>query len=257
MVAGGVILCTPLARDLVSAVGHQPSPGGGPVPAPMNAASDPVEATERMLPQGIGGDGLPGVPGLPDAAALPAAAWPPEDDFVARSVYSPPVPPPAFAAPAPAAAVPEVEPHYRSMLDVPPPALLDAQRPPPVTVSWSAQPRPAPRSLPDALVPASVVVRDGDDLESMATRYYGHPAAAAAIWGANREHVPDPRLLPIGLELRLPPPWTIVPAGADAAIGGAPAVEPTARGLVPTRTTVGRAGCAAAVGGPAGCAAGG
>jgi phage tail protein X len=58
-------------------------------------------------------------------------------------------------------------------------------------------------------VPETYAVRDGDDLTSLAIRFYGHPAAAAAIVAANRDRITDPDILPIGFRLRLPPPWTI------------------------------------------------
>ena len=62
--------------------------------------------------------------------------------------------------------------------------------------------------------PAAVdsdVVRDGDDLTTIAVRVYGHPGAAGAIIAANRDRITDPALLPVGVPLRLPPSWN--PAG--------------------------------------------
>ena len=76
-----------------------------------------------------------------------------------------------------------------------------------------------------AVMPVAVTVRDGDDLTSIALRVYGHPGAAAAIWAANRDRLPDPSLLPIGLELRMPPSWT-VPAARAAAGNRAEFIEP-------------------------------
>ena len=94
----------------------------------------------------------------------------------------------------------------------------------------------------DVTVPATYRVRDGDDLGTIAGRFYGQPAAAAAIWAANRTTIPDPTLLPIGAELTLPPPWAVsgprhapsgtiepaafarpsaAPAGTTAAVSGA------------------------------------
>lgn len=224
MVAGGVVLCSPLTREVVSAVamrsqhlGQEPPPAAA-MPAVESVAADAAEPAAMPVAE-------PAFP-LPEWELAPGSGLP------VRSAYVPPVPPPALAAPQPGAAVPDVESAYRSMLDIPPPALLDAQRAP-STVSWSAAARPpaAPRPLPDALVPASCVVRDGDDLEGIATRYYGHPSAAGAIWGANRERLADPRVLPIGLELRLPPPWTVVPAGVDAVSGPGTVIEPPAGGM--------------------------
>jgi nucleoid-associated protein YgaU len=71
-------------------------------------------------------------------------------------------------------------------------------------------------------VPQTYRVVDGDDLTSIATRFYGHPGAAAMIWDANRAAISDPSLLPIGAELRLPASWaaggSLGPALAGRAI---------------------------------------
>jgi hypothetical protein len=45
---------------------------------------------------------------------------------------------------------------------------------------------------------------DGDTLESLAQRYLGSADRAAEIFAANRSVLSDPRLLPIGAELRIP-----------------------------------------------------
>ena len=45
---------------------------------------------------------------------------------------------------------------------------------------------------------------DGDTLASLAARYLGSAARADEIYQANREVLPDPKLLPIGVELKLP-----------------------------------------------------
>jgi|694.fasta_scaffold04345_5 nucleoid-associated protein YgaU len=233
MVAGGVVLCTPLTMEAVSALGRRPMDTIPAPPASPDMVADPGTGVVAVEPG-------PTVPVVEPVFPLADADLPPESGLPVRAAYVPPVAPPTLAGPAPAAAAPEVEAAYRSMIDIPPPALLDAQRPPPSPVSWSAAARPPlpTRSLPDALVPATCVVRDGDDLEGIATRYYGHPSAASAIWGANRERLPDPRVLPIGMELRLPPPWTVMPAGTETAPGGAPAIEPPAgdtAGATPAR----------------------
>lgn len=226
MVAGGVVLCSPLAQEVASAVASRVQHTEPEAPAPA-----------LSMPAAEGGAADPGAaPALPVAGPVfPVleSEFPPDSGLPVRSAYLPPTPAPALAAPLPSTAAPEVEPAYRSMLDIPPPALLDAQRTP-STVSWSAAARPAvaaARPLPDALVPASCVVRDGDDLEGIATRYYGHPSAAGAIWSANRERLQDPRVLPIGLELRLPPPWTVVPAGEGDVTGPGSVIEPPGGGL--------------------------
>lgn len=124
---------------------------------------------------------------------------------------------------------------------MPPPALLDAAAPPPAT-AWpvvsastpvsAAVALPAAAPVVELTVPATYRVRDGDDLGSIAGRFYGHPAAASAIWAANREMIPHPELLPIGAELRLPPPWSVRIQGRGATGGIEPAahVRPPARG---------------------------
>jgi nucleoid-associated protein YgaU len=124
------------------------------------------------------------------------------------------------------AAGPEVASTYRSTLDVPPPPLLDAHRPPPLAAGWTAHDVAAApvAEMPAAVVPQTYVIRDGDDLTGIATRFYGHASAATAIWSANRDVVPDPNVLPIGAVVRLPPPWTVLAArGVDPR-----AIEPQA-----------------------------
>ena len=123
---------------------------------------------------------------------------------------------------------PEVAAAYRSTLDVPPPPLLDAHGPPPLAVGWSANDVAPPNVpvMPDAVVPQAYVIRDGDDLTGIATRFYGQPAAATAIWMANRDAVPDPNVLPIGTVLRLPPAWSVFASRG----GDSRAIEPQAAG---------------------------
>lgn len=45
---------------------------------------------------------------------------------------------------------------------------------------------------------------DGDSLSSLAERYLGSADRAMEIFEANREKLTDPRILPIGVELRIP-----------------------------------------------------
>jgi nucleoid-associated protein YgaU len=140
-----------------------------------------------------------------------------------------PPPPPARLPPPPpdlARANPTLGAAYRSTLEVPPPPLLDAAAAPPA-VAWpvvAAPAAPAPAPLAELTVPATYRVRDGDDLGSIAGHFYGHPAAASAIWAANRETITHPDLLPIGAELRLPPPWSV--RGHGRTVAGA--IEPAA-----------------------------
>jgi len=162
---------------------------------------------------------------------------------------------------------------YRSTLDVPPPPLLDVAAPAPLAVSTparegattlagglmpgagvihtvSAEIASVPAftaaspagGLPTAAVaapsaaPGTYTIRDGDDLTSIATRLYGHPGAAEAIWSANRDRLTDPAVLPIGLSLRIPPTW-VPPAARQRGLAGAGApIEPASR---PARVRVG------------------
>lgn len=163
-------------------------------------------------------------------------------------------------------AAPAFPPTYRSTLDVPPPPLLDVDAPSPLVMpapafdgrsasavaveadpandvratpvaflaraadagSGYAEARPAPRpeTGTGGGVPGAWIVRDGDDLTNIATRLYGHPGAAEAIWNANRDRIVDPALLPIGTSLRVPPSWT--PPQPRAA-GGPATLEPVRR----------------------------
>ncbi|MCS7305323.1 MAG: tail protein X [Thermoguttaceae bacterium] len=54
-------------------------------------------------------------------------------------------------------------------------------------------------------------IADGDSLEKLAERYLGSPALAEQIYQANRALLPDPSLLPIGLEIIIPDPHTLQP----------------------------------------------
>jgi nucleoid-associated protein YgaU len=56
---------------------------------------------------------------------------------------------------------------------------------------------------------STYVVRDGDDLTGIALKVYGHAGGAQAIWSVNRDRLSDPNVLPIGLELRVPPAWSV------------------------------------------------
>jgi nucleoid-associated protein YgaU len=69
-------------------------------------------------------------------------------------------------------------------------------------------------------------------LASISSRFYGHPAAAAALWNANRDLIPNPDLLAIGAEIRLPPPWA-VPGSASSQHGGVRSIEPPPTGVFP------------------------
>lgn len=230
MVAGGAALAAPTVTALVQEIARHRQAMAALPPAP------PVGVHPAWQP--------PAAPTL--AMQQPPAAWPPLDDGTvavggpAPSPHYQPPPPPAPLPPVPqefAAAAPDVAGAYRSTLQVPPPPLLDAHQPPPLAAGWTAHgvAPPAVAVMPDAVVPQAYVVRDGDDLTGIATRFYGHASAATAIWSANRDAVPDPNVLPIGAVLRLPPAWSVFAArGGDGraiepqAAGGPVAVAPAA-----------------------------
>jgi hypothetical protein len=46
---------------------------------------------------------------------------------------------------------------------------------------------------------------DGDTLTALADRYLGSPDRYLEIYEANRDQLPTPELLPIGIELTIPP----------------------------------------------------
>jgi len=159
--------------------------------------------------------------------AGPASVPPPPAFAPAALEHVPPPPPPEPLPAVPRqlrAAGPGLPAHYRSTVETPPPPLLDGQAAPPLAVGWTTrQPpaRPAPAVGPE---PARIyIIRDGDDLTAIATRFYGHPAAAAAIWQANRGLLRDPGVLPIGAALVLPPP--AVALGGEDGLAVEPALS--------------------------------
>lgn len=236
LVVAGVPLVTPFARNLVvaaRATGDARDAAGRSSAPPPNPVVVPTEPAATVPP------GSAAAPG----DESPAASWSMVDGSVepdssgGLQLDRSPPPPPAPLPPLPEAmlaASPSFAAAYRSTLRVPPPDLLDAAGPPPA-VSWTAPQGvavavgPAVRSgspeapLAEITVPATYRVRDGDDLGSIAGRLYGHPGAASAIWAANRDLISNPDLLPIGAELRLPPPWSV-----GASHRGSGAIEPAA-----------------------------
>jgi len=254
MVAGGTTLVAPLATRLAEAVRSDGRPAAV-LGQPPAAAMPPAAAAPPGLPAN----------GMPAAAAFDfppvhaqATPFPP-----LQADYRPPTPPQPLP-PLPAEfALPnsQLAGAYRSTLDVPPPPLLDAQGPPPLAAAWTVPgqaPLQAAASVAAAAVPATYRVRDGDDLAGIAARFYGHPAAAAAVWSANRDVIADPGLLPIGAVLRLPPPDGLRAFGGGAAGGGiepamAPAPTPVAGRVtaMPVSTPAPPSPWLAAGGGPA------
>jgi phage tail protein X len=71
-------------------------------------------------------------------------------------------------------------------------------------------------------------VVDGDTLAALAERYLGSAARAEEIYQANRDVLRNPRLLPIGVELKLPPR-----AGGAATAAAPSAGVPLPKPLVP------------------------
>ena len=263
MVVAGVSLAAPMATQLVNArLGAADSarpPGaiaGGDTAAAAWAGAFPAGAPGGTAAAG-GGFCIPDVrsPAGPAAALSPLSAPSAPATFdsgsgAAAGYEPPPAPVPLPAIPAEVSlAPPPVEVMYRSTLDVPPPPLLDAAAPAPLAVSRasyegpagvgvvrmvSAEGAPAPQpaglqsTAPPTVVPSTYAVRDGDDLTSIATRLYGHPGAAEAIWTANRDRLADPAVLPIGIALRIPPSW-VPPAARVTGAGADAVIEPSRR----------------------------
>lgn len=204
MLVGGVVVLAPLAGDVCrprapSADSSESEPADGLQPVMIgHAIPDPrPESAFRKEHEHQGQEADGGPTGQSEPAALDPTYQPPP------LPASLPAQPSAMARPAP-----PLGETYRSTLAVPPPPLLDAHGPPPLAPGWTS--RSPQRTQPAmAPVPATYAVRDGDDLTSLAIRFYGHPAGAAAIVAANRDRIADPDILPIGVQLRLPPPWTI------------------------------------------------
>lgn len=173
-------------------------------------------------------------------SAVAAAALASLGELVTEPATAAPPPPLPAVLPAMAEFAPPLQSAYRSALDLPPPPLLDAHAPPPLAggSTWRQATTATPvstslvsRSL-GGPVPSSggggtpaaeartamYAVRDGDDLTSIATRFYGHPSAARFVYEANRDRLPSADLLPIGAVLVLPPPPEI--AGGPQRPGG-------------------------------------
>ncbi|MCE2725740.1 MAG: LysM peptidoglycan-binding domain-containing protein [Planctomycetaceae bacterium] len=225
LVAAGAALAGPTIVSLVQElVRHRQA-----APAVVAAAAAPMQTPVGQHPAAPPLAMQPPMPAWPpvEEQAIPGPAVPPDPH------YQPP-PPPAPLPPVTAdlaGFAPEVAAAYRSTFAVPPPPLLDAHRPPPLAAGWTAREvgPPPVAEMPAAVVPQTYVIRDGDDLTGIATRFYGHASAATAIWAANRDALPDPNVLPIGAAITLPPAWTV-----HAARHGDPrAIEPRPAGAAP------------------------
>lgn len=74
---------------------------------------------------------------------------------------------------------------------------------PPPAEAEAPTPRTETSKIPERPEELFHEVRDGDTLESLATRYLGSPDRAGEIFEANRESLQSADLLPIGLRLRI------------------------------------------------------
>jgi phage tail protein X len=209
----GVAALVPIATDLLGEPVSRPdlqADSGTPAPPETtlfgHAIPDPYAGSPGWA---AGGDARPTE--HPPSLQAGASGSPPGQSFTANAVPSPPPRLPT-SFPGVVTEMPGMSPLYRSPLDVPPPPLLDEHGPPPTAPGWAAhgkRPQASPVSQAMPSLPATYTVRDGDDLTTLALRLYGHPGAAAAILAANRDQLADPQILPIGMRLRLPPPWTV------------------------------------------------
>jgi nucleoid-associated protein YgaU len=221
LIAAGVPLALPAGRLVASswAASREVAPATGHVGPPVPQPAVVGSAAERP----------PAGPWLMPEESLPPPVMP-------RADYAPPPPPDRLppVVPAVAAEAPGLNGTYRSTLQVPPPPLLDSQAMPPSAAAWTTA-APASRAVAGA-APAAIastyVIRDGDDLASIAARFYGHPGAASSLWEANRDRIASPDLLPIGAEIRLPPPWTVQGTAASGLSGGR-SIEPPPTAVTP------------------------
>jgi hypothetical protein len=91
-------------------------------------------------------------------------------------------------------------------------------------------------SIPETYEPRSHIVVDGDSLAKLAGRYLDDPHRASEIYELNRDRLNDPELLPIGVELAIPPRSAIAHSMTTAPQSSMPRTvaihAPTASGLV-------------------------
>lgn len=243
MVAAGSTLVAPAGLSLARVIGQQTVP---PAPAPA-------------LPERGWADDARSWPPVSDAP-LPPPVVRERLEYIPPPMAPQPLPPQSAAMMVPG---PDLATGYRPTLQSPPPPLLDGQSPPPLAVGWTPrQPASAwrgqevpPSGPPPAADPTIYIVRDGDDLTSIAARFYGHPAAVAAIWEANRALLRDPGILPIGAALVLPPRAVVAGLGraADESVieprDASQPGRPLSRGSV-SRPASWLTGAEATVGGP-------
>lgn len=234
-----------LGLGMIAAGTSLAAPAGLQLAAWWQARTLAVPAPPDGLVRGlVASPGGPPPGGTTSQAPFADTACPGDRPPALQSNYVPPPPTPPLPPPAPAlsAAGPNLASQYRTTLAVPPPPLIDGQRPPPVALGWAArieEPRRTFVAQPEAVHQARYRVRDGDDLTAIAIRFYGNPAAASAIWQANRAILTDPGLLPIGADLVLPHPDALGSAAGgrpgrsiEPAVGGPP-VRPVAAPVGP------------------------
>jgi nucleoid-associated protein YgaU len=80
-----------------------------------------------------------------------------------------------------------------------------ADVPRPIYSTISDGPDVPTSTIEPKLVERIHVVHQGDSLDRLAKRYLGNEARALEIFDLNRESLDNPHILPIGVELRLPP----------------------------------------------------
>lgn len=237
MVAAGGLLAAPFLSAVVDSARQQTAnPPRHAMPSPATPAA-----------QSVGVFAVPGTAGfaLPsptaDQTPQPMRREPAPLAEAGPAVAPQPLPPVQRAGPPPG-----MNSVYRSTVQMPPPPLLDTAAPPPARLSHEAHRFPAGSDRPGEMqVPEVYRVRDGDDLTAIATRLYGHPRGAAAIWQANADRLESPDLLPIGLPLTVPPAWQVF-QNDQAFAGGPQQIEPQQqRRVVPAGGVVAMQGPAA------------
>ena len=181
---GGILLAMPYRRP--------PAPAG--TPAPIAAGEPSVREAHRLAAVGV-----PFVEHLADRVEVPPAS-PPESPIELPNQ-------PAWARPeAPPPELPRSYPRYGREAASAPPA-------PPDRAAWAETFYRPPRTHK---------IVDGDSLAALAERYLGDGGRYLELFELNRDVLPHPDLLPIGVELKLPSP------GRDEALGED--LVPVARG---------------------------
>jgi nucleoid-associated protein YgaU len=103
---------------------------------------------------------------------------------------------------------PPREPKVLAPLDNPPPVPALSSKYPgdgvPSSTGWGMPIVPVREGNQPEKGPRSHTIVDGDTLASLAKQYYGSPDRAMEIFAANREILQDPKLLPIGAEVKIP-----------------------------------------------------